>query len=58
MKRVAPHDVLGLPDFLILSKLIRTQDTATFSTEEEEQVVSIHPLGSARMLMGKWLLTE
>jgi len=33
-------------------------DTATFSSEEEEQVVSIHPLGSVRMLMGNWLLTE
>lgn len=35
-------------------------DTATFSIEEKEQVVSIHPLvlGSARMLMGNWLLTE
>ena len=33
-------------------------DTATFSSEEEEQVVGIHPLGSERLLMGKWLLTE
>jgi len=33
-------------------------DAATFSSEEEEQVVGIHPLGSERLLMGKWLLTE